>query len=1316
MRLPESVFLSGPWASVTLVQVTLVALLGCLAWLAARRGGPALRAAILLAALVGLLLAPAFASVAPVWLSLPEWICPSGDQPPADSSDGVPESPPSSPADSAVFALLVAQPPAKDPSPPEGPAKQAGENAPPMKAEAVVINLVSPSEDPVPPARPSALPHPPWSPAGLLASLWLFGAAVCLARALARLALLYRRSWQARPIRESVWTDCLESLTKCHDLPVVALRESWEFAAPLTLGLFRPVILLPRCRRGWSAEQRTLILEHELAHVRRRDFLAGLVAELAVCLCWFHPLVRWLAGRLRLEQEYAADAWVASAAADPADYVRCLARLALELDRGHGSLAPAFWRRRPEILRRIDMLRRNPQGLPTRLGKRAGWTVAVLAAASCLVAGGVGPLHSADGRPSTEAVPEANNKATADRLGDPLPAGARARLGTTRMRHGSEVTFVAFGSGGKTLLTAGRDNTVRLWDLATGKEIRRFAQPKPANPKPPGKENNPKNDKASVDVMIQMMGGGGNDGGSLRVALTADGKTLGVGRGGVIQLYNVETGAALRQIQAKANRLTGLLFSPDGKTLAARSGNNTLFLWATESGKELHQIKSPPRPQRDGFVFIVGGGGDANAPGMAFTPDGKALAAAATDYKKEAEIHSVKFWDVDTGKEVRKIDAKADVNVVAVAPDGEVVAYGVGNIVNLCEVKTGKELRQIKTPGRIAALAFTPDGKTLAVRKGNQRVGLWDTQTGKELHHLSDAQTIQRSGGGLVLLLPGFSAPETRALAISADSKRVVSAAGSTVRLWETATGKELPLSDGHWKAPNTLTLSQDGKTVVSWGDDRVVRRWEAATGKLLGAFSAPPRTTRAALSSDGRTVALANADNTIRLYDTGTGKELHQFKSHANGTASLAFSPDGKMLASRDSADNSILLFDVGAGRELRRIVLRARREPAQGTVVIFGGGGGSGGTGAGMSFSPDGQLLVAPGPGGGDSGNTLVLLDVAAGKELRKIELPQPITSLAFAPNGRTLATENADRTITLWEVASGKKRTQLGKAAANRPQPNGRDMRVSFVIDGMGGGFSEPAGPVGLAFSPDGRALAARGADLSVRVWDVIAGKEIGQLKGHGGRIETVAFAADGKTLASGATDTTILLWDTADPLKELAKAPTVELPAAEVKTLWGDLARDDAAKAFGGVLKLSAAPRQAVPFLSERLKPAARIDPRKIDAWIGELDSEKYAVRQEAAENLLKAGEQAVPALRKVLASRPALETRKRVEQLVDKLTSGTLSAEQLRLIRALEALERIGTPEARQVLRTLAQGAPGALPTREAQAALNRLAHSPASRP
>jgi WD40 repeat protein len=642
---------------------------------------------------------------------------------------------------------------------------------------------------------------------------------------------------------------------------------------------------------------------------------------------------------------------------------------------------------------------------------------------------------------------------------------------------------------------------------------------------------------------------------------------------------------------------------------------------------------------------------------------------------------------------------------------GKLLAYGAGDVVHLCEADSGKEVRQFKTAdGDVLTLAFTPDGKTLAVRGQNHRVRLWETATGKELHQLADAEPARR-GGGFVLTVPGTHGPESRALAVSPDGSRVAAAAGSTVSLWETATGKELPLLDGHWRAPSAIILSGDGKEVISWGGDRVIRRWEAATGRPLGAFPAPAGTTLAAFAADGRTAALANRDNTIRLHETVTGKELRRIKGPPNGTAALAFAPGAKVLAARGRGDDTIRLYDVARGAELRQIAVRRKNNNPDGRLVIFlNGGGGSRGTGPGLAFSPDGKLVVAPlAGGGGERSNTLVFFDAATGKELRKIQSPQPVASFAFSPDGRTLAAENADRTITLWEVASARERGRLGQAVAPR-QPQGGGMMTTIAIDGDGfpDGFSGPAGPVGLAFSPDGRALAVRGPDRAVHLWDVVAGQEVGRLAGHGGRVETVAFAAGGKDLASGAADTTVLLWDVAGPMKGLAKPPPVGLPAAEAEALWQDLAGEDASRALRGVRKLAAAPGPGAALLGGRLKPAARIDPEKISRWIAGLEDEKFAVRQEAAANLLKAGDQAVPALRKVLDSSPPLETRKRAEDLLDRLTGGLLTAEQLRVVRAVEALEGMGTPEARRLLQTLAGGAPGALPTREAQAALDRL--------
>jgi WD40 repeat protein len=672
---------------------------------------------------------------------------------------------------------------------------------------------------------------------------------------------------------------------------------------------------------------------------------------------------------------------------------------------------------------------------------------------------------------------------SADAHGDPLPAGVLARLGTTRLRQGADVTFVSFGPGGKTLLTAGRDNTVRLWDLASGKELRSFARPKPVAPKgaQPGA-----NGKLPRDVAMQLMAGGRGNAGGLIVALTPDGKTLAISGDNVIQLCEVKTGKEVRTIQGAPGGLAGLLFSPDGKTLAGQAANGSLFLWAADTGKVLRQIKPSPRQGGNVIAFTIGDSRP-EAPGMAFTPDSKTLAAAATDYKQEEAIYSVKFWDLATGTETRKIPAPRGVRVsaVAVAPGGNILAYGSGGVVHLCAADTGKEIRQLKAPdGGIVALAFSPDGKHVAVRGKNQKVRLWETETGKELYQLGDAEPAPRTGG-LAFIGGGPSGPEMRALAFSPDGKRVAAAAGNTIRLWETATGKEIPLLGGHRRAPTAITLSPDGKTVVSWGADQVIRRWDAATGRPLGEFPAPPRTTLAALSPDGRTAALANADNSIRLHETATGKELHRLPGQPGGASALAFAPDGKVLAVR-RGDAAIHLYDVERAAELRQIALRPKDNPGRGRVIVIGGpGGGSRNARPGLAFSPDGKLLVAP--AAGTPADKLVFFDVATGKPLRRIDSPQPVASFAFSPDGRSLATENADRTVTLWEVASARERGRLGKQAAERPQPNAGMARVAFVLDGLPGGPAEPSGPAGVIFSPDGRAVATRAPDRSVHVWD-------------------------------------------------------------------------------------------------------------------------------------------------------------------------------------------------------------------------------------
>jgi len=168
------------------------------------------------------------------------------------------------------------------------------------------------------------------------------------------------------------------------------------------------------------------------------------------------------------------------------------------------------------------------------------------------------------------------------------------------------------------------------------------------------------------------------------------------------------------------------------------------------------------------------------------------------------------------------------------------------------------------------------------------------------------------------------------------------------------------------------------------------------------------------------------------------------------------------------------------------------------------------------------------------------------------------------------------------------------------------------------------------------------------------------------------------------------------------------PAKELTAQELDALWADLAGDDAKKGWVAINVLARNPRQSIPLFKERLKPMKPADGERIEKLIKDLDSNQFAERQKAEVELEKMEELARPALSKALAAKPPLEVAKRIETLLGKL-GGTLSGgEKLRTVRAIESLELMGTPEALEVLKTLAGGAPEARTTQEAQASVARL--------
>ncbi len=498
------------------------------------------------------------------------------------------------------------------------------------------------------------------------------------------------------------------------------------------------------------------------------------------------------------------------------------------------------------------------------------------------------------------------------------------------------------------------------------------------------------------------------------------------------------------------------------------------------------------------------------------------------------------------------------------------------------------------------------------------------------------------------------------AVAFSADGRRLVSGGvDRTVRLWDVEAGKELRPAGGHQGTVTALAPSPDGRVLATASEDGSVLLWDPATGRELRRLAkglGPVRS--AAWLPDGKTL-LAAAGRGIWLWDAHTGREVRRLRLPDSGE--LALAPDGKRAV---RGSDSVRLVDVATGNVVAQLGLQFEgRWPA--------------------AFSPDGKLVTtAASPH--ERKTPLLLWHGATGKLLRRFtgeglwgDQENRIRVLAATPDGRLLVGGCKDGTVRLWEWATGQQRAAywLGDHPLNA-----------------------------VAVSPDGRFVVSGGEDGRVRVRDLVAGTEVLHRKGHRGRVTAVAFLPDNRVLSAGA-DATVLVWGSPSPA---AVSGPADLSADELDGAWETLLREDAAPAGRALRRLLGAPGPSVAFLRERLRPVAPLKPDLLKRLIADLNSDRFATRQGAEKELAKLGRLAEPALRQATASSPNEEVRRRAEALLARLPADRLSAEEVRVLRAVEVLEYAGTAEARRLLEELAGGAPGALRTVWARAALERL--------
>lgn len=746
-----------------------------------------------------------------------------------------------------------------------------------------------------------------------------------------------------------------------------------------------------------------------------------------------------------------------------------------------------------------------------------------------------------------------------------------------------------------------------------------------------------------------------------------------------------------------------VLFPPDGKTLISAGGYGTVRVWEKVTGKLLREFKGN-KP----FLSSI-----------ALSPDGKILAVGG------ANNPVIRLWDFESATELRQCEGHSKlVSSLSFSPDGKtLVSASWDSTIRMWDVATCKELLKFEGhTGQVNSVAFSTDGKTLVSGGHDKTTRIWDATTAKELRSLSQA-----AGGGVL------------SIAVSPDGKAIASTGDAVaIQLWDPATGKVIRKLSPIPSGVKSVVFSPDGKTLASGSYDGTVQLWDFETGKESFKFKKQrPNIHSVAFSPDGKLVASGSSDGTICLWETATGKEFAGSQGHSGAVRSGAFSPDGKTLLT-GSEDGTTRLWDVASGREMR-ILLAAAEEGGfgrgsidaaafspDGTQVAAACGGlvlweastgkrllrkalSFGGVNFCLAFSPEGTSIASC------VGESIRLWEVPGGKEIARFEghTNHHIRALSFSPDGRTLASACDDQTIRLWEVATAKEaaRIPLGRSYAYSLSfsPDGKSLAAAGGLGltrvwevATGKEVLKLEGHTGnvfnIVFSPDGRALATAGWDKTIRLWDTATGKEIKGLGNPNEPVLFVAFSPDGRTLASGLHNGIVFLW------KVPPSAPR-EAASGELEALWNDLAADPA-KAHRAVESFAAGAGKAASFLKERLAFTLG-DPERIKLLVSRLDENDVDARDAAAKELVRICDEGT--LKKAHEGAISTEARGRIEGMLAEGSAPILrSGEVLRRWRALEALERIGTAEARETLQSVAKSARFLCEKREAEVALERL--------
>ncbi len=645
--------------------------------------------------------------------------------------------------------------------------------------------------------------------------------------------------------------------------------------------------------------------------------------------------------------------------------------------------------------------------------------------------------------------------------------------------HLKYVTCAAFSPNSKFIVTGSYDNTIKLWDLESAKEIRSFNQ--------------------HTDRIKSIV-------------FSPDGnKILSTSGDNTAIIFDILTGKVLQTFTIDAESLVKAVFSPDGNKVLTMNNRDETKVWDIATGKEIgtysKSFKSSIQPTW-------------------YSPDGKKL-LSFVDYKQ------AKIVDIESKKDLFFLDFDKTFSMTF-SPDGKYIALGSAKLfAKVFNSETGKEInrfeddKNVQCDGCNMQVAISNSNKYLLT--GTKKAGLilWDIEKGTKLKTFKDCTEslnyIKFSSSDKYVLAindqnilvfntkTGNQVVEikTEHLDIfepyfSPDDKYIITPnKNNTAALWNISNASiekvykgylnkdrtdGLNFSYNDWtdvsilkylSAKSGITISPDGKYMVKGNIDSTLIMIDISTGKIAKEFVGHSKIVYCFdFNKTGDILASAGGDNYIKLWNTKTGKEIMTLKGHKELIFDIKFSSDGKYLVS-GSWDSSIRIWDVASGKQIQIIKL----DNISPYVV---------------GFTPNNMYVVS-----GDLNKQLKLWELDAGAEFRTIiGHTEILSSFDFTPDGKTMITGSWDGKIKIWDVLTGMLLTKL---------ENHRGAVYSVCCD------------------PNGKFIASGSSDRTIKLWDITTGKEIKTLEGNSNSVTSVKITPDGKKLISCTVDGVIKVWD-------------------------------------------------------------------------------------------------------------------------------------------------------------------------------------------